>query len=77
MTHITDERVVGNHADMGTSLPAASRKPLTLLGIHRAGIRRSTRHREMALAQSVWDSEGGSVSGGAEGLPQAPSHLGR
>lgn len=74
MTHITGERVVGNHADMGTSLPAASRKPLTLQGIHH---HRSTRDREMALAQSIWDSEGGSVSGGAKGLPQAPSHRGR
>lgn len=64
MTHITDRRVIGNHADMG-------------------------RPKETGAAQSTWDTEGGaarreatdgecgSVSGGAEGLPQTPTPLGR
>jgi len=74
MTHITDQRVVGNHADMGAAPPtAASRKSLTLHEILRAGVIRRTRRNELASAQSVWDSEGGSVSGGAEGSPQTPS----
>jgi hypothetical protein len=66
MTHITDGRVIGCHADMG--------RP---------------RGKEMGAAQSTWDSEGGaagrdatdgergSVSGGAEGLPPAPTRVGR
>jgi hypothetical protein len=77
MTHINDERVVGNHADMGAAPPAASRKSLTLHEILRAGVIRRTRRREMVSAESVWDSEGGSVSGGAEGPPQTSSRRGR
>lgn len=76
MTHISDERVVGNHADMGASPRAVSRKSLTLNEIVRAGVSRRTRRREVASAESVWDSEGGSVSSGAEGLPQTPSRRG-
>jgi hypothetical protein len=65
MTHITDGRVIGCHADMGWS-----------------------RGKEVGAAQSTWDSEGGAVgrdatdvergslSGGAEGLPQTQAPLG-
>lgn len=67
MTHITDERAAGNHANMGDLPAAASRKPLTVHDILRAGVSRRTRRREMASSESVWDSEGGSVSSGAEG----------
>ncbi len=77
MMHIPDERVVGNHADMGASPAAASRKSLTVHEILRAGVSRRARSREMASARSVWDSEGGSVSDGAEGSLQAPSRYGR
>ena len=75
MTHITDSRVVGNHADMGEPPPAATRKSLTVT--------------EMGMAQSAWDSEGGaaertaidgeggSASSGTDGLPQTPTRFGR
>ena len=78
MTHITDQRIVGDHADMGGAAPpAAARKSLTLHEILREGVIRRTRRNELASAQSVWDSEGGSVSGGAEGSPQTPSRRDR
>ncbi len=77
MTHITAERVVDNHADMDASPAAASRKWLTVHEILRAGVSRRARRRDMASAQSVWDSEGGSVSSGAEGLPQTSSRRDR
>jgi hypothetical protein len=51
--------VIGNHADMGGSAPAAARIALTLRDILGAGVRRMARHREMVAAQSTWDSEGG------------------
>jgi hypothetical protein len=89
MTHISDSRVIGNHADMGEPLPAASRKSLTVTEIVRRGVSRRTRRREMGAAQSALDSEGGaaereatngeggSVPGGAEGLPHTPTRLSR
>ena len=77
MTHITDERLVGNCAEMGDLPAAASRKSLNVHEILRAGVSRRTRRSEIASSESVWDSEGGSVSGGAEGLPQTPSRRGR
>jgi hypothetical protein len=65
MTHITEERVIGNHAAMGKSPPAAPDTPfLTLENIFRAGARRAARRREILAAQSTWDSHGG---GGPEG----------
>jgi hypothetical protein len=67
MTHITDSRVIGNHADMGGPPPADSRKSLTVNEILRAGADRRTRRMEMASAQSMWDSEGGA----AERVPLA------
>jgi hypothetical protein len=72
--------VIGNHADMGGSAPAAARIPLTLRAILGAGVRRMARHREMVAAQSTWDSEGG-ATGEDESLPnglerRAPRGLG-
>jgi hypothetical protein len=72
MTHITEERVIGNHADMGGSTTVATRTSLTVTDILRAGVRRRT------AAQSTWDSEGGatgageSLRSGTEGLRLAP-----
>jgi ribosome-associated translation inhibitor RaiA len=59
MTHITEPRVIGNHAEMGGSTESAAYIPLTVKDILRSGIRRRVRRREMAAAQSAWDSEGG------------------
>jgi hypothetical protein len=59
MTHITEGRVIGNHAAMGKSTPAAPDTPLTVKNILRAGARRAARRREILAAQSTWDSEGG------------------
>ena len=78
MTHITEARVIGNHADMGASPPAAARRSLTVTEILRAGVRRRAERTEMDVAQSVWDAEGGASEeselprGGTEGLPDAP-----
>ena len=59
MTHITEPRVIGNHAEMGGATSAAPYIPLTVKDILRAGVRRRARREEMAAAQSTWDSEGG------------------
>lgn len=59
MTHITEARVIGNHADMGGSTTVATRTSLTVTDILRAGVRRRTTRKEMTAAQSTWDSEGG------------------
>lgn len=72
--------MIGNHADMGGSAPAAARIALTLRDILGAGVRRMARHREMVAAQSTWDSEGG-ATGEDESLPnglerRAPRGLG-
>jgi hypothetical protein len=65
MTHITEARVIGNHAAMGKLTPAASDTAfLTAREIFRAGVRRAARRREMAAAQSTWDSEGGATGRG-------------
>lgn len=80
MTNITETRVIGNHADMGRSAPAAAGIPLTVTDILSAGVRRRARHREMVAALSTWDSEGG-ATGADESLPngvegRAPRGLG-
>lgn len=78
MTHITEEPVIGNHADMGRSTTVATRTSLTVTDILRAGVRRRTAHMEMTADRSTWDSEGGaaeageSLRGGTEGLLLAP-----
>ena len=60
MTASTEARVIGNHAAMGESTPAAINRPY--LSVHEvlgAGVRRAAGRRDMAVAQAVWDSEGG------------------
>jgi ribosome-associated translation inhibitor RaiA len=59
MTHITEPRVIGNHAEMGVPPAAAPHIPRTVKDILRSGMRRRARRRETAAAQSTWDSEGG------------------
>jgi hypothetical protein len=59
MTHITEVRAIGNHAEMGGSSPSESRAALTVFDILRAGARRRARREETDTAQSTWDSEGG------------------
>jgi hypothetical protein len=59
MTDITQARLIGNHAAMGGSTPAASDTTVTVKDILRAGVGRRARRKEMAAAQSTWDSEGG------------------
>jgi hypothetical protein len=58
MTHITEARVIGSHAEMGPS-QQKSDVPLTVFDILRAGVRRRVRREEMDAARSTWDSEGG------------------
>jgi hypothetical protein len=62
MTHITETRVIGNHAEMGVSSPEQS--PPTVSEILRFGRRRRIRRREKDAAQSTWDSEGGAIGEG-------------
>jgi hypothetical protein len=68
MTHITEARFIGNHADMGASRPVASRTPLTATEVIRAGLRRKARRRarrsDMVAARSAWESEGGATKRG-------------
>jgi hypothetical protein len=65
MTHIIEARVIGNHAAMGRSTPAASDRPyLTVHEVLRASMRRATDCKDMAAAQSKWDSEGGAIEAG-------------
>ena len=53
MTHITEERVIGNHAGMGGSTTVATRTPLTVTDILRAGVRRSARRKEILRASRL------------------------
>jgi hypothetical protein len=61
MTHITEGRVIGNHADMGPPAPRAARTSPTATETVRGGGRRRTRRNELVQAQSTWDSEGGAT----------------
>jgi hypothetical protein len=77
MTHITDPRVIDNHAAMGKSPPAVPDTPfLTLENIFRAGVRRAARRREIlaaqSTAQSTWDSESRVEVSGVEGALEVP-----
>ena len=58
MTHITETRVIGSHADMGPS-QQNSESPLTVVDVLHAGVRRRVRREETNAALSAWDSEGG------------------
>jgi hypothetical protein len=65
MTHIIEARVIGNHAAMGGSTPAATDSPyLTVHEVLRAGMRRATERKDMAAAQSKWEAEGGAIEAG-------------
>jgi hypothetical protein len=65
MTNITEARVIRNYAAMGRPTLAASDTPfLTAREILRAGVHRAAMRREMAAAQSMWDSEGGAPERG-------------
>jgi ribosome-associated translation inhibitor RaiA len=59
MTHTTEPRVIGNHAEMGGSTEPAPYIPLTVEDILGSGMRRTALRGEMVTAQSTWDSEGG------------------
>jgi ribosome-associated translation inhibitor RaiA len=59
VTHITEPRVIGNHAEMGGPTSTAPYIPMTVKDILRAGVRRRARREEMAAAQSAWGSDGG------------------
>lgn len=59
MTHITEERVIGNHADMGGSAPPASSTPLNAIQVPGEVVDRRVGGEEMMATQSTWDSEGG------------------
>jgi hypothetical protein len=61
MTQLTEPCVIGNHANMGAPAEAAVRRSLTVTDILRAGSRRRVRGEETAVAESVWDSEGGAA----------------
>ena len=63
MTHITDERVIRNHADMGTT------------SHNEIGAARSTWDSEGGAShRDAVDREGGSASGDAEGSSQTSAH---
>jgi hypothetical protein len=65
MTHIIESRVIGDHAAMGRSTPAATDSPhLTVHEVLRAGMLRATERKDMVAAQSKWDSEGGAIEAG-------------
>ena len=59
MTHITEARVIGSHAEMGRSSQKNSDAPLTVVDILHAGVQRRVGREETDAAQSTWDSEGG------------------
>ena len=59
MTHITEARVIGTHAQMGRPSQKDADAPLNVFDILHAGVRRRVRREETDAAQSAWDSEGG------------------
>jgi hypothetical protein len=62
MTHITDARVIANHAAIGRSTRTATDRPYLTVGeILSAGIRRAAARKDMAAAKSTWDSEVGAT----------------
>jgi hypothetical protein len=65
MTHITEARVVGSHAEMAGTSEGNAHGPLTVFEVLRDGVRRRTRRAEAVAAQSTWDSEGGATVGAA------------
>jgi hypothetical protein len=61
LTHITEARVIGCHAEMGGASQEDS--PLAVLDRDRAGVRRRA-SEETDVAESTWDSEGGATEEG-------------
>ncbi len=62
MTHITEARIIADHAAMGRPTPATTDRPYLTVGeVFRAGICRAAARKEMAAAKSTWDSEGGAT----------------
>jgi hypothetical protein len=61
MTHITEARIIANHAATGRSTPATDSPYLTVGEVLQAGICRAAGRKEMAAAKSTWDSEGGAT----------------
>ena len=57
--------MIGNHADMGPSLPAAAPVPKSATETVRDGMRRAVTRSGTAVAQSTSDSESG--DDGADG----------
>ena len=62
MTHITEARIIANHAATGQINAAATDSPYLTVGeVLQAGICRAAGRKEMAAAKSTWDSEGGAT----------------
>jgi len=69
VTHITEARVITNHAPTNRSTPAATDRPYLTVGeVLRSGMCRAAGRKEMAAgrkemaaAKSTWDSEGGAT----------------
>jgi hypothetical protein len=62
MTYVPEGPVIGNPADVSRSTTPASARPyLTLGDVLRAGMRRTAERRQIAVAESTWDSEGGAA----------------
>jgi hypothetical protein len=66
MTRVIEARVTGNIAAVGRSSPAAADVSyLTVHEVFGAGRRRAAGRKDMAAAQSTWDSEGGADEAGS------------
>lgn len=74
MTHITEARVIGNHADMGPD-PAPTRTPLTVRDIVRAGAHRRANRGETRTAQSEAGATGAGESLSTPVKRRAPGGL--
>lgn len=65
MRRVIKARVTGKVAAVGRSSPVATDAPyLTVHEVFRAGRRRSAERKDIAAAQSTWDSEGGADEAG-------------
>jgi hypothetical protein len=62
MTYVLEGPVIANPAGVSRSMTAASARPyLTVGDVLRAGMRRTAERRQIAAAESTWDSEGGAA----------------
>jgi hypothetical protein len=62
ITHITEGRVIGNHAEMGGSAPPSSSTPLNVSQVLGEVVDRRVGGKEMMAAQPTWDSGGGAAA---------------